>query len=393
MNILLAWELGSNFGHLARQIPIAGRLRENGHQPVFAVSDTMIAERLLTPHGFRFLQAPVPLAKPRLPVPPASYSELLLAEGFQDPGALAGRVRAWLGLFEVIQPDAVLLDHAPTALLAARLAGLSRTVFGTGFEIPPELSPYPCFRTWESIPDGRLVNSERQVLASINAVLKIHGHPGQGVVHELFQGASKALATLPELDHYGARAGERYLGPIYASLGGAQAEWPPGEGRRILAYLRADVPGFQAMVNVLIAQTGPVMLVAPNAPSAWISRHASSHLSIHSSPVDIEPLLNSCDLGVSYGGNGTLSQFLLGGIPQIVMPKNAEQYLGGMRVQDAGAGIVVGRERNEPDIARALAPVLTKSEYREASQSLAARCTEYSSIAAAHAVAQLLASR
>ena len=93
MKILLAWELGSNFGHLARHVPIAERLREDGHQPVFAVADTQIAERLLASYGFGFLQAPMALHKPRLQAPPANYGGLLLAEGFHEPLALAGRVR------------------------------------------------------------------------------------------------------------------------------------------------------------------------------------------------------------------------------------------------------------------------------------------------------------
>ena len=391
MKILLAWELGSNFGHLARHIPIALRLREDGHQPVFAVADTRIAETLLTPHGFRFLQAPAVHNKPQAPVPTANYGELLLAEGFGDPVALAGRVRAWLALFEIVQPDALLLDHAPTALLAARLAGLSRTVFGTGFEIPPERTPYPCFRTWEAIPAERLANSDRRALANINAVRRIHGQPEQGTLPELFQGAAKALVTLPELDHYGERPGERYLGPIYAAPGGAKVGWPLGDGKRILAYLRADIPGFQAMVNALVAQAGPAILVVPNVPAAWIAHHANARLTIHADLVEIEPLLKDCDLGVSYGGNGTLSQFLLAGIPQVVMPKNAEQYLGGKRIQDAGAGLLIGRERDVSSIARTIACTLADPGYRKASEAVAERYATYHSATSVHAVARLLA--
>ena len=263
------------------------------------------------------------------------------------PGACA-----WLALFEMAQPDALLLDHAPTALLAARLAGLSRTVFGTGFEIPPDRTPYPCFRTWEAIPIERLAHSDRQALANINAVRTMHGKPPQDTLQELFQGAGKALVTLPELDHYGARPGERYLGPIFAAPGGAKAAWPPGEGKRILAYLRPDVPGFQAMVAALAAHTGPVVLVVPNAPAAWAARLATPRLAVHTGPVDFGPLLTGCDLGVCYGGSGTLSQFLLAGVPQVVMPKNAEQYLGAKRIEEVGAGLLIGKQRDGSGIAQ-----------------------------------------
>ncbi|MHB1214731.1 MAG: hypothetical protein ACYCY9_07055 [Thiobacillus sp.] len=104
MNILFAWELGANFGHLARQLPVARELTARGHQVTFVVRDTKLAAEFLTPNGYRFIQAPLMLTKPRLRMPTASYSEILLAEGFHESAALAGRVQAWLNLFEITQP-------------------------------------------------------------------------------------------------------------------------------------------------------------------------------------------------------------------------------------------------------------------------------------------------
>ena len=50
---LFAWELGGDYGHLARLLPVALELRARGHEVVFAVRDLMGAEKLLTPHGIR----------------------------------------------------------------------------------------------------------------------------------------------------------------------------------------------------------------------------------------------------------------------------------------------------------------------------------------------------
>lgn len=41
--ILFVWELGAHFGHLSRDIPVAQRLCEEGHQVRFAVRDTRAA--------------------------------------------------------------------------------------------------------------------------------------------------------------------------------------------------------------------------------------------------------------------------------------------------------------------------------------------------------------
>ena len=372
MNILFAWELGANFGHLARQLPVARELTARGHQVTFAVRDTRLAARFLTPKGYRFIQAPLLLTKPRLRMPTASYSEILLAEGFHETAALAGRVQAWLNLFEIAQPDAILIDHAPTALIAARIAGLPRVMFGNGFEIPPAQSPYPSFRTWENIRDSRLIKSERLALATINAVCRAHRRAPLHAVHEIFYGATQALITLPELDHYGARAAD-YLGPIHAQLGGASVAWPAGGGKRILAYLRPNVPGFHAMVDVLKTHATPTILIAPNAPQAWVEQQASPSFSIQNGPIQIAPLLKNCSLGISYGGSGTLSQFVLAGVPQLVLPKNVEQYMGAVRVAQLGAAIVLEQARNAEDLAPALDQILNEARFQHASRAFAKR--------------------
>jgi len=54
--ILVSWELGANFGHLTRLIPIAERLHQLGHQLFFAVRDTEVAAALLEPQEFPFTQ-------------------------------------------------------------------------------------------------------------------------------------------------------------------------------------------------------------------------------------------------------------------------------------------------------------------------------------------------
>lgn len=378
MNILFAWELGANFGHLARQLPIARELRAHGHSVQFAVNDTMVARSLLSPHGFRFVQAPYNIKQPRLRMPPANYAEILLAEGFHDSRELLWRVDAWRNLFDLVQADVLLIDHAPTALLAGRLAGLPRVALSNGFELPPDLNPYPTFRPWESPSATRLAKSQQYALDHINAVCHACRHTPLQRLHEIFDGAVKALVTLPELDHYGARAGERYLGPIHAQLGGAKANWPAGEGKRILAYLRSDVPGFNALIKTLKARTNPILLVAPNASRKWVEQIADRRFAVYPGPIQVEPLLAECELGISYGGSGTLSQFALAGVPQLVLPKNVEQYLGAVRVAQLGAAIVIEQARREEDLASALDQVLNEEHFQHASREFAKKYFRFS---------------
>lgn len=390
MNVLFAWELGSNFGHLAQQLPIALALRARGHHIQFAVRNTAAARKILGPHNFLYVQAPYSIERPRLHTSPANYAEILLAEGFHDPHALLGRVDAWRNLFDLAQTEALLVDHAPTALLAGMLADIPRVALGNGFALPPNLSPYPFFRSWETPSAARLAKSQQLVLDHINAVGRTSRHEPLQHLHEIFSGSAKALITIPELDHYGARPEERYLGPIHAQLGGEKVVWPEGQGKHILAYLRPDVPGFHALIQVLKARTNPTLVVAPNAPQKWIEQIAVKNVAVYPGPIQVEPLLAECELGISYGGSGTLSQFALSGIPQLVLPKNVEQYLGAIRVAQLGAGIVIEKARAEKDLAPAVDQILNDERFPYASCEFAKRYAQFSPAQPVAEVVQLV---
>ena len=57
--IALNWELGSDFGHIGRFLPIAQALRARGHRPVMLLRDISRANEMLSPYGLEYLQAPL----------------------------------------------------------------------------------------------------------------------------------------------------------------------------------------------------------------------------------------------------------------------------------------------------------------------------------------------
>ena len=340
-NILLAWEFGENWGHLARDMPVLRRLLATGHQILCAVSDTRMATQILGPTGIPFVQAPMCRHNARTTQPLASYAEMLIASGYGEQDALRGLIGGWLGLYDLFRPDVVIIDYAPTALLAARIQEIPTVLLGSGFELPPPSSPLPSFRIAEKIPIERLLLAEDVVLRNINHILaSFHVH-SLSQCADIFQGEHKILTTFPELDHYGARSGQIYVGPIYDIPQAHPAQWhKESAGVRIFAYLRPWVPNVEELLLALKAIGANVICAFPGATLSLIQRFQTPFMQIFPAPVSIEPLLSSSDLIIGYG-SGLVASALLAGAPLLLVPQWTEQYLTAKRVEALGAGLMV----------------------------------------------------
>lgn len=360
--ILVAWELGGNYGHLARCLPIAEGLRQRGHDVVFAVRDTRTAAELLGPVGFPFLQVPLPATKTRLSRPPANYAEILLGEGYADPLGLQGMVRAWQAILQLSRPDIVLADHAPTALLAAHLAGVPHLAIGNGFAIPPAASPLPSLRPWETISEARLRHADASVDAAIAGVAEQLGCKESLSLRHLF-GKDDLLDTFAELDHYGERQHGNYIGPIFSLAGAQRVAWQEVTSKKIVAYLRPEMPGFPALMAALSELDAEKLCIIPGLRVEHARRLAGRRLRITLKPVALGHLLDTADVAVSYGGGGATSEALLSGTPLLLVPRFVEQYLGALQIEALGAGIMIREERAKETFTKNLTTLLEDSRY------------------------------
>lgn len=245
--ILFAWELGANLGHLARVAPIAEKLRAAGHQVLFAVRDVKSGARVLGAKGFAFAQAPYWHRRAGPPQAPGNHAEMLALEGYADPASLWGMVRGWITLVHLFRAEVIIADHSPGALIAGRILGLPQAQLGTGFEIPPQVTPLPSIRPWENVPQERLQRSEHRLVESINSAIRSFRGPELERLADLFKTEARILATFPQLDPFGPRPNERYVGPIYEARSGDEFAWPDGDRLRIFAYVR---PNFRAIGNI-----------------------------------------------------------------------------------------------------------------------------------------------
>lgn len=383
-NIVFCWELGAGYGHIARLLPLALNLKARGHHPVFVVRDLGGAERLLTPHGIRAYQAPLWLGKVQGLPDPYSYAELLMRFGFLDAQALTGVARAWRHLIELLAPDLLVLDHAPTALLATRGMGVPRLQLGDGFCIPPDAAPLPPFAWWTSPNRLRLADSERHALATANTVLRTLGSPDMTRLAELHTCDATFMAAFKEMDHYlGAgvpRPDTDFCGPIFDLGQGAEVDWPGAPGPRIFAYLKPGYAGLEAVLNALRQTQASILVHVAGASRKTYQSHSLPHMAMSAEPLDMEAVRHSCDLVVTHGGAGTTAAALLAGKPLALLPMQMEQRMSARLLSQQG--VAVSTESDQlASWPRQLKKALSDDTLRERAQAFAQQHAGYNQTA------------
>lgn len=375
--ILIAWELGEAFGHLARCLRLAQGLVARGHGVTLVLKDVRLPVEQGLVSGITVLPAPLTPQAHAGSRAPMNYADVLRVSGFTDARDVAARLHAWQGLFLLTRPDVLVADHAPTALLAARLTDISHLSIGNGFAIPPDVSPWPSIRPWETVSDQALVTAEAMLDRVLDTAQKALGHARTVRIRDLF-GAYDILDTFAELDHYGARSDGRYIGPIVTVPQALRVAWQSREYPKVLAYLRPAVPSFQLILHALAELDAEVLCVAPGMKPEMAKHCATRRLRIALAPVDLPPLFEHADLAVGYGNSGFSTQALLAGVPLAMRPLHVEQALFAHRVEALGAGKLLQGKVGANSVTASLQELLDNPAYRQAARTFSDRYCYFS---------------
>lgn len=387
--VLVAWELGGGLGHLLPLAPILERLAGRGIAVWAALRDLSRVEVSWPGLPVRCLQAPhKTIRSPDRIDPLRSYAHILHNSGYSNAGELQSLVQAWRHLMDLIEPDLLLADHAPTALLAARGRSIRRAVFGTGFCCPPEITPLPDFRAWLPPAPEQLAHDEARVLAVINDVLATAELEPLGQISQLLSETDATiLTTFTELDVYDRTASHEYYG-VWPTAGGATATWPQSEGQRVLAYLKP----FKALPQLLhvLAHSACSTVVYMSPLNAQLAQqYSSQRLRFTGERIDLMAATEQCDLAILNGGHGATATMLLGGIPIFQIPLNLEQALNGKSVERMGAGLVAGADQPH-EIAQKLSELMHTGRYAQAAQRFSARYAPFEPASSLDRAAQRL---
>lgn len=342
--VLLAWELGTGYGHLVGLRALARELKDQGHECVFAARLLGNAHEFLEPELGPIFQAPVRVGAARSPVKTqVSFSSLLHNTGFDDPVETAGRLEGWRNLMKATGADFVFAEHSPVALLAAKTLDIPASYVGSGFTVPPLLAPFPSFRPRMNVAPKVLAHNDAEVLKEANRALARLKLKALDSLQDIFRGALPGLLSYAELDHYEVKRPEPFLGmPDYSH--GEAPQWPEGTGPKIFAYLRPN-PGLMSMMDALHKSKARVLVRLSGVAPDSIKRYLRPGLRADGKTVNFKLAAETCDAFINYGAHSTVAEFLLAGKPGVLMPDLHERVLTTRRALQLGACIgVKGKE-------------------------------------------------
>lgn len=372
--ILFAWELGGGLGHITQLGPLASALAALGHRVYAALRELGAARQTFDPR-VALLQAPFRATanEPLLLPPPSTFAEMIGRLTFADEQILDAHAQAWRSIYDLTRPDAIIFDHSPTALLAARGLKVRRGVIGTGFTVPPSSHPMPAFRPRCVLSELQLAEAEDAVVARAGPVLDRLGAPPLRHLGQLYGEVDRTfLATFAELDPYRRSQGTSYCGPANAvAAGGRPPQWPDRAGKRVFAYLK-PFPVLPELLDDLKRRGLPTLIFMSRIDPHLRARFECATLRFVSERVDLERVARECAVAISNGTHATAAAMLLAGRPALHLPLHPEQGLTARAVRRMGAG----RDASVKDAGMAvgeLSQLLSRDMHTDAARAFAAR--------------------
>jgi len=326
-HIVLVWELGGGFGHLARVQALVEPLLIDNHKITVVSRNLDSAHKVFSNPVITLIQAP--LWNNRWPKNHTAISnaEILLLLGYGERQKFRFVLAAWQTLFQQLKPDLVIADYAPTAICAAKISSIPAIAMGNGFEIPPRGNPVASLQPWANIPPKLLLSLEQKVLGVVNEAFTDAGCNLIESYYELFRGDDNLLCTLQELDHFGDIHDLTYHGIYSKGISGDVPDWPEGQGAKIFLYLPASHPRLVQLVQAIRKLKLSAIFYIRGLPARARELMQCDQILVAEKPVNLPVLSTQADLVVSHGGHGTSASTLLAGSRLLTLPTNLEQRL------------------------------------------------------------------
>jgi len=354
-SVLFAWELGSGLGHVLRIKHLAARLAPHGVRLVGAIRDLATAH-LLAEDGVEVLQSPIwpgsLVDGSGFVGSSATYGDRLAAAGLADTRVLTAITAAWDRTLALVNPDLVVADYAPAAMLASR-GRLPLAVVGNGFTVPPaEMQTFPLLHT-VSPP----LRPEAEILGAVNTVLQARKVPMLDRLPQMLSCEICSVQTFPILDVYREQRVAPVDGPILPI-----PEPRRHDARAIFAYVADRHTLRRDVFDALIALGARLRVFGPGLTAKEAGELSNAGANVEARPLRLESELAVARLLIHFGGLGVASAALAAGVPQLVLGVDIEKELNGQALERTGVGRLVNVQDPAASVSASLIEELAEDE-------------------------------
>lgn len=360
--ILLTTEVGRTYGHAGHLLQVGRLLQARGHRLVAASTSVVHSASMLSAAGIPVLQAPVwpVLREERF----AGYGDRLVQFGFGSFAGLKLLLESWDNLLGLVQPDLVLADHSPAAVLAAH--GTIPTAHIGNASVLPPTSPEEFPRLDPNVDD---VVDQSRILGIVQSVQRHRHKPIPRSLPAIFESPARAVLSFDEFDPYADVRSEQLLGPMEPMpMPTALPDRP-----RIFAYLMADRPQVRTWASALLDVDAEIE-VHVRDDSGLISRYLRRYgAEVHLQPAPIHEVLPRASLVVSNGTLGLAQAALAGGRPHLALPISLETETNTRSAIRLGVGRRADANGSRDEIAAKITSALADRGMAERAQSYAVR--------------------
>lgn len=375
--ILCTWELGGELGHISNLSSVAKALEADGYRVVVALRDLSRAYPFFCDTKITVLQAPVWLPVMKMQRPIACLADTLLLSGYLETDSLHCLVNAWQALVDQVQPDLVIFDYSPTAMLAMLHNPVPKILAGNGFADPVPGYPIADWRPYDS-QDKLIERQEQLILTQVNAVLARLQQPTLSRMADLFRVNKVIVRTFPELDLYNnIRQFADYAVGQTTTRVNNPVTFTSAARQKILVYLKPGYPQIDRLIRALARVSAEVFIACPGGQESLLQAHLSEHFKFSVELVDLRGAMAEADLFIGHGNASSVKESLLAQTPVVVLPIQLEQLLTGKKLQTFGFGALIEEIRSEDELVNTLEKLLDNCDgYRIAIGKLLARYPE-----------------
>jgi hypothetical protein len=324
VNILIAWEKGSGAGHLSRMLAISKQLTERGNKVTLAIPKQFIESKWIKDCGVDIVVCPEVLQERTAFKGVYSFADMLVNFGFTNHKSLQIAVNNWLALFKKLSIDKVIIDYAPTAMLACYLTDVKTFQISDGFDAPDV--DFQAF-IGKSITDSDKAITVTHISDTIRKIAFNLDVTKSCSIGDYLNWSDKYYDTIPEMMIYEKFIKGPFIGPMVYLPNRVNLGWKYNAKPSVFMYARRNNPMNHDVLIYLKRNNIKTVCVYPEVSATEKAIYQDSCVQITESPVNLQETLEAVTHVISYGATGTMSSALIAGKPHLVIPVDTQKRM------------------------------------------------------------------